>query len=170
MFIPINSCPVLRKRIPIFFGKGDHHFIYEKLGAHICEIDGTTGVSFAVWAPSAKRVSVVGDFNFWDGRKHMMRVLGSSGVWEIFIPGVSAGRNYKYEIYSNDGRLLLKSDPYAFRFQLRPDNASQIFFPDHKWKDKEYMDSRPEHTLDQPMSIYEVHLFFLAEKRRLGMV
>ncbi len=155
---PYQFMPCITEEDAYLFGKGDHHFIYEKLGAHVCEIDGVKGVSFAVWAPSARRVSVVGDFNLWDGRRHMMRVLGSSGIWEIFVPGTDAGQYYKYEIYTQDGRLLLKTDPYAFRFQLRPGNASQIYASDYQWGDNKYMRTRPQHTLDRPVSIYEVHL------------
>ncbi|MFA7630161.1 MAG: 1,4-alpha-glucan branching protein GlgB [Candidatus Neomarinimicrobiota bacterium] len=155
---PYQFMPVITEEDAYLFGKGDHHFIYEKMGAHVREIDGIRGVSFAVWAPDARRVSVVGDFNLWDGRKHMMRVLGSSGIWEIFIPGVRSGLNYKYEIFTKDGRLLLKADPYAFYSQLRPGNASRIFQSEYVWKDKKYVSSRPGNTLDQPVSIYEVHL------------
>ena len=155
---PYQFMPALNEEDLYLFGKGDHHFVYEKLGAHPRVIDGIKGVSFAVWAPEARRVSVVGDFNLWDGRKHMMRELGSSGIWEIFVPGTRSGLNYKYEIFSKDGRLLLKADPYAFYAQLRPGNASRIFQSDYVWKDKKYMNSRPEHSLDQPLNIYEVHL------------
>lgn len=155
---PYQFMPAITEEDAYLFGKGDHHFIYEKLGAHVREIDGIKGVSFAVWAPEARRVSVVGDFNLWDGRKHMMRVLGSSGVWEIFIPGIRSGLNYKYEIFTKDGRLLLKADPYAFYAQLRPGNASRIYQSDYSWNDQKYMNKRPKHTLDKPVSIYEVHL------------
>lgn len=155
---PYQFMPMITEEDAYLFGKGDHHFIYEKLGAHVCENDGVKGVSFAVWAPSARRVSVVGDFNLWDGRKHMMRVLGASGIWEIFIPGVEAGLKYKYEIYTRDGQLLLKADPYANASELRPGNASKIYKSNYKWKDKKYFEALPEHALDKAMSIYEVHL------------
>ncbi len=155
---PYQFTPVISEEDAYLFGKGDHHFIYEKLGAHVCEKDGISGVSFAVWAPSARRVSVVGDFNLWDGRKHMMRVLGSSGIWEIFIPGIQAGLKYKYEIFTQDGRLLIKADPYAFYSEMRPGNASRIYASGYKWKDKKYIGDLPEHTHDRALSIYEVHL------------
>lgn len=155
---PYQFMPKINEEDAYLFGKGDHHFIYEKLGAHVCEMDGVKGVSFAVWAPSARRVSVVGDFNLWDGRKHMMRVLGASGIWEIFIPGIESGLKYKYEVYTRDGQLLLKADPYANATELRPGNASRIYDSAYKWKDKKYINSLPEHALDKPMSIYEVHL------------
>ena len=155
---PYQFMPKINEEDAYLFGKGDHHFIYEKLGAHVCEMDGVKGVSFAVWAPSARRVSVVGDFNLWDGRKHMMRVLGASGIWEIFIPGIEAGLKYKFEIYTRDGQLLLKADPYANAAELRPGNASKIYESSYKWKDKKYLSALPEHALDKPMSIYEVHL------------
>jgi 1,4-alpha-glucan branching enzyme len=155
---PYQFMPHITEEDAYLFGKGDHHFIYEKLGAHVCDMDGIKGVSFAVWAPSARRVSVVGDFNLWDGRKHMMRVLGSSGIWEIFIPGIDAGLKYKFEIYTRDGQLMLKADPYANFTELRPGNASQIYESNYKWKDKKYHTALPQHALDKPMSIYEVHL------------
>ncbi|MCK4813276.1 MAG: 1,4-alpha-glucan branching enzyme, partial [Candidatus Marinimicrobia bacterium] len=151
---PYQFMPGITEEDAYLFGKGDHHFIYEKLGAHVCEIDGVKGVAFTVWAPSARRVSVVGDFNLWDGRKHMMRVLGASGIWEIFIPGVETELQYKYEIYTRDGQLLIKADPFAFYAQIRPGNASRIYESHYTWKDKKYISSRPEHTLEQPMSIY----------------
>ncbi|MCD6446911.1 MAG: 1,4-alpha-glucan branching protein GlgB [Candidatus Marinimicrobia bacterium] len=155
---PYQFMPHINEEDAYLFGKGDHHFIYEKLGAHVCEMDGIKGVAFAVWAPAARRVSVVGDFNLWDGRKHMMRVLGSSGIWEIFIPGVDAGQKYKFEIYTRDGQLMLKADPYANMGELRPGNASRIYESNYKWKDKKYMSALPEHALNKAMSIYEVHL------------
>lgn len=155
---PYQFMPLLTEEDIYLFAKGDHHFIYEKLGAHVREVDGIKGVSFAVWAPSACRVSVVGDFNLWDGRKHMMRELGSSGIWEIFIPGVEIGVKYKFEIYTHDGQLKLKADPYANYSELRPGNASKIYESNYKWKDKKYLQSRPEHMVDKPMAIYEVHL------------
>ena len=155
---PYQFMPSITEEDAYLFGKGDHHFIYEKLGAHVCEIDGVKGVAFTVWAPSARRVSVVGDFNLWDGRKHMMRVLGASGIWEIFIPGVKTELQYKYEIYTRDGQLLIKADPFAFYAQIRPGNASRIYESHYTWKDKKYISSRPEHTLEQPVNIYEVHL------------
>ncbi|MCX6895639.1 MAG: 1,4-alpha-glucan branching enzyme, partial [Verrucomicrobia bacterium] len=105
--------PTLSDADLYLFGKGDERRIYEKLGAQLRVIDGVPGVSFAVWAPNARRVSVVGDFNNWDGRCHMMRMLGGSGVWEIFVPGVGEGAHYKFEMLGAHGQLGLKADPYG---------------------------------------------------------
>ncbi len=142
------------------FNEGTYHFAYERLGAHLLEVGGIKGAYFSVWAPNARRVSVVGDFNHWDGRVHQMRVLGSSGVWEIFIPQVEEGAKYKFEIKTKEGSLLLKSDPYAFFSELRPATASIVYhlspFP---WQDEEWMESRKSRDLlASPWSIYEVHL------------
>jgi 1,4-alpha-glucan branching enzyme len=141
------------------FGEGNHHRIYSKLGAHLTEQDGVAGTLFAVWAPNAERVSVVGDFNYWDGRKHSMQVHGASGVWELFIPGVGEGALYKYELRSRDGATLLKSDPYGFRMQQRPDTASVVTDLDnYQWRDSEWMTRRDsQDTYAQPINIYEVH-------------
>ena len=108
------------------FGEGNHHHIHRKLGAHPLTRDGVPGTRFAVWAPNAKRASVVGDFNYWDGRQHVMQPRGSSGVWETFVAGVGPGSLYKYELLSQHDHLLLKADPYGFQMQLRPDNASIV--------------------------------------------
>jgi len=142
------------------FGEGKHTRIYEKLGAHPTTIGGSTGVHFAVWAPNAKRVSVVGDFNAWDGRRHPMRSLGGSGVWEIFIPGLYVGEKYKFEILSRYGEVVLKSDPFGFAFELPPQNASVVAAPAYDWKDAEWMRSRAsaDSWFHQPMAVYEVHL------------
>lgn len=136
--------------------EGTHHRPYERLGAHPVVMDGVSGVSFAVWAPNARRVSVVGDFNSWDGRRHMMRYRYECGVWEIFIPHVAEGDLYKYEIKDVDGEIRLKADPYAFRSQLRPDTASIVHhlppvIPSDEARKK-------ANALDAPVSIYEVHL------------
>jgi len=141
------------------FGQGNHHHIYRKLGAHPMTRDGLRGTRFAVWAPNAKRVSVVGDFNFWDGRRHAMQALAHSGIWELFIPDVDPGALYKYEILTPQGALVLKSDPYGFQMQLRPDNASVVTDLTHyEWRDQEWLERR-ERTdpLRTPISIYEVH-------------
>ena len=108
------------------FGEGRHWHIYRVLGSHPCVIDAVAGVRFAVWAPNAERVSVVGDFNRWDGRIHPMRSRGGSGVWELFIPDIDAGQHYKYEIYNRQGQLLTKADPYGQYFERRPGTASRI--------------------------------------------
>src|SRR5579862_5608916 len=121
---PYSFLPTLGDLDLHLWGEEKDDRAYDKLGAHLRETSGIRGVSFAVWAPNARGVSVVGDFNRWDGRVHMMRTLGSSGVWEIFIPGVGAGANYKYEIRTRDGNLLLKSDPFAQRMEMPPATAS----------------------------------------------
>ncbi|MCJ8279631.1 MAG: 1,4-alpha-glucan branching enzyme, partial [Rivularia sp. ALOHA_DT_140] len=141
------------------FNEGNHHRIYEKLGAHPAEIKGVKGVYFAVWAPNARNVSVLGDFNNWDGRKHQMR-KGSTGVWELFIPEVKVGEHYKYEIKNSAGHIYEKSDPYGFAQEVRPKTASIVTDLDtYKWNDSEWMEKR-RHTdpLSTPISVYEVHL------------
>ena len=129
---------------------------YEVLGAHFIECDGVSGVNFRLWAPNAKRVSVVGDFNYWDGRRHPMRLHPSSGVWELFLPKVSLGQLYKFELIDCHGNLRLKADPYAFCSQLRPDTASQISALPNVVPMTEAR--RKANQWDQPISIYEVHL------------
>ena len=129
---------------------------YEVLGAHFIECDGVSGVNFRLWAPNAKRVSVVGDFNYWDGRRHPMRLHPASGVWELFLPKVALGQLYKFELIDCHGNLRLKADPYAFSSQLRPDTASQISaLPDIVPMTEA---RRKANLWDQPISIYEVHL------------
>ncbi|NOY67154.1 MAG: 1,4-alpha-glucan branching protein GlgB [Gammaproteobacteria bacterium] len=143
------------------FGEGKHWHIYNHLGSHLRDIEGNTGVFFAVWAPNAEGVSVVGDFNQWDGRIYPMRSRGVSGVWELFIPGLTAGCIYKYEIRHHDsGSLQLKSDPYARHFEMRPKTASQVVKPtDYQWQDHEWLAQRANSDwLHAPMSVYEVHL------------
>ena len=118
-------------------GEGKHKRLFEKLGAHRITHDGTDGVSFAVWAPAASSVSVVGDFNSWDGRANPMRVLGSSGVWQTFIPGIADGQNYKFEIVNAEGRLTLKTDPFAFATEVPPDTASKIYTSSYEFGDRD---------------------------------
>jgi 1,4-alpha-glucan branching enzyme len=142
-------------------GEGRHHDTYEKLGAHIKTVDGVSGVHFAVWAPSARRVSVVGDFNGWDGRVHPMRTRGSSGIWELFLPDLGEGAIYKYEIIGPRGEMLpLKADPYGFFSELRPNTGSVVARLDkHNWGDGDWMAQRAQRNwLQQPISVYEVHL------------
>jgi 1,4-alpha-glucan branching enzyme len=142
-------------------GEGRHYDTYTKLGAHQQEIAGVRGVNFAVWAPSARRVSVVGDFNHWDGRTNPMRSRGSSGVWELFLPELNEGAVYKFEIIGPRGEMLpLKADPYAFRTELRPQTGSIVANLDnHKWNDEQWMAQRPKKNwFESPLSIYEVHL------------
>jgi 1,4-alpha-glucan branching enzyme len=142
-------------------GEGRHYDTYDKLGAHIVTVEGVQGVHFAVWAPSARRVSVVGDCNRWDGRVHVMRSRGSSGIWELFVPELNEGAIYKFEIIDAHGNMLpLKADPYAFRSELRPNTGSVVSALDHhKWNDSAWLARRAAtnwHT--SPVSIYEVHL------------
>jgi 1,4-alpha-glucan branching enzyme len=143
------------------FKAGKHFRLYEKLGAHLIEFDGVKGVYFAVWAPSARTVSVIGDFNFWIQGEHDLQVRwDSSGIWEGFIPGVEQGTTYKYKIQSNNGGIITeKADPFAFYCEKPPHTASVVWDLDHKWEDKKWMKTRKEHNdLDKPYSVYEVHL------------
>ena len=143
------------------FGEGRHWHAYRLLGAHVHEIDGIGGVLFAVWAPSAERVSVVGDFNAWDGRHHMMRVRGATGVWELFIPDLAPGVLYKFELRNRDtGAVFLKSDPYGQYFEVRPQTASIVVENSHfRWNDREWLERRKAGGwAHEPISIYEVHL------------
>jgi 1,4-alpha-glucan branching enzyme len=139
--------------------EGRHERIYERLGAHVREVDGVVGTSFAVWAPSARSVSVVGDFNLWDGRLHPMRSLGPSGIWELFVPGLAGGDHYKYELRTQAGEVKLKTDPLAFATEVPPKNAAIVYRPTHEWGDEQWLEKRREtDALDKPVSIYEVHL------------
>lgn len=141
------------------FAEGNHHRIYEKLGAHATEVNGVKGVYFALWAPNARNVSLLGDFNHWDGRKHQMRKTGN-GVWELFIPDVGVGEPYKYEVKNYEGHIYEKSDPYGFQQEVRPKTASIVTDLDsYSWNDGDWMERR-RHTdvLKEPISVYEVHL------------
>src|SRR3954469_6133470 len=142
------------------FSEGKHWKIYEKFGAHLRTIGDATGVYFAVWAPNAQRVSVVGDFNDWDGRVNPMRRLLSAGVWELFLPGIKQGAHYKFEIRTQTGAVLLKSDPFAFFNQPGKSTASLVYdLERYTWDDAEWMDARQKKNWPQsPISIYEVHL------------
>lgn len=142
------------------FNHGIHYEIYEKLGAHPCSIDGVQGVMFAVWAPNAIRVSVVGDFNLWDGRRHPMYRHDDSGVFEVFIPELEVGSLYKYELKVKGGMVVLKADPYANYSQLRPETASRVWdISQYQWKDEAYLKVRKKNPFyRKPMNIYEVHL------------
>ena len=152
--------PTLGEGDLYLFGKGDERRIYEKLGSQLRTIDGVDGASFAVWAPNAQRISVVGDFNNWDGRLHQMRSLGPSGVWEIFIPGVQEGTLYKYEIRDLHGHISLKTDPYGFFFETPPKNAAIVWNTrKFSWGDEAWMVQRRQRDpLRSPVSIYEVHI------------
>src|SRR6478609_8207909 len=143
------------------FGEGTHYRAWDTLGSHGLTLDGVQGVHFAVWAPNAQRVSVIGDFNRWDGRSHVMRRLVPSGVWEIFIPGLKDGDCYKYEIRTPAGHLLQKADPYGRRFEVPPNTASIIWTDgQYAWDDSNWMRDRAAAGgwHERPMSIYEVHL------------
>lgn len=142
------------------FNAGIHYSVYEKLGAHLMEVDGIMGTFFAVWAPNALRVSVVGDFNGWDGRIHQMRRNEQGGIFEIFIPDVHEGECYKYEIKVKGGLTFLKADPYAFGQQLRPETASVVRdISAYKWKDQSWMKDRAvRQGVDSPISVYELYL------------
>jgi 1,4-alpha-glucan branching enzyme len=152
--------PTLGEADLYLFGKGDERKIYEKLGAHLRMVDGVPGASFAVWAPNAQRVSVVGSFNNWDGRFHPMRLLGASGVWEIFIPGVQQGAVYKYEIRDAHGHIKLNTDPFGFLFEVPPKQAAVVWDANKfQWTDDAWLKRRSARDpLRSPMSIYEVHI------------
>jgi 1,4-alpha-glucan branching enzyme len=156
---PYAFLPTLGELDMHLAAEGRHEELYAKLGAHMREIDGVSGTAFAVWAPSARAVSVVGDFNSWDGRLHAMRTLGSTGIWELFLPEVGEGQNYKYEILTQDGELRLKADPHAFATEVPPKTASVVHRPRHEWGDADWITRRAgSEPLNGPMSIYEVHL------------
>ena len=141
--------------------EGTHLDAYERLGAHLAERDGVAGVEFAVWAPNARGVSVVGDFNSWGQEANPLEQLSGAGIWEGFVPGITAGERYKFSVLQADGPWRSeKADPYAFYAELRPRTASIVWDLDgYEWGDDEWMASRgPHNALDAPISIYEVHL------------
>ncbi len=153
-FSPLYTESDLKK-----FEAGVHYTIYEKMGAHPANINGVAGVHFAVWAPCAMRVSVVGDFNLWDGRRHQMRRLGDSGVFELFIPGLAAGLIYKYEIKNGHGDPQLKADPYGNFWSCALTRFGRMGYGPLQWQDQEWMEQRAKtDSKNQAMSIYEVHL------------
>ena len=157
---PYSFQPVITEFDCHLFTQGTHYEVYEKLGAHLMEIDGIEGVLFAVWAPNASRVSVIGDFCGWDGRLLPMRSVLSSGIYELFVPGLNENERYKFEIKTSDGRIIEKSDPYASYSELRPNTASVVWdvnrftWGDSVWKEEQ----SKKDILNQPISIYEVHL------------
>jgi 1,4-alpha-glucan branching enzyme len=154
---PQHFSPTLGELDLHLFGEGKHERIYEKLGAHVTTHEGKRGVRFAVWAPNAKSVSVVGDFNEWDGVSHPMRHLGGSGVWDLFIPGLREGQLYKYEIKPGRHKFL-KADPYAFMMEAPPNTSSVIFKSEYKFRDRAWMTRRKKRQAwQEPFSIYEVH-------------
>jgi 1,4-alpha-glucan branching enzyme len=157
---PYAFAPTLGEVDLYLLGQGEHLEAYRVLGAHLKTISGITGASFAVWAPNAQRVSVVGDFNGWDGRRHMMRRLGGSGIWEIFVPGVAEGTHYKFEIRGPHGDVFLKTDPYGFFAQHDLRTACMVTdLGRYAWSDSGWMERRARRDATaEPMSIYEVHL------------
>lgn len=161
---PYNFDPIISDDDLYMFGEGNHYEIYNKLGAHPMEINGVWGTHFAVWAPNARSVSVVGNFNMWDGRLHLMNILGVAGIYELFIPNVEPGAIYKFKILPRDGgEAILKSDPYGNSFEMRPKNASVVAdIESYKWKDKNWIERRKKKDRmsirREPISIYEVHL------------
>jgi 1,4-alpha-glucan branching enzyme len=156
---PYSFLPLLSADDLHLFNKGDDHYVYRKMGAHLRNPDGIPGVGFTVWAPAAHRVSVVGDFNHWDGRYHVMRTLGSSGIWELFIPGLGEGGKYKFEILDAYGNLHLKTDPYGTRFESPPHNAAIVHaVEEYPWTDHDWLEQRARRDWrDRPISVYEVH-------------
>lgn len=153
--------PLLSEYDIYLFGEGRHYEIYEKLGAHIRTVGNVTGINFAVWAPNAYKIAVVGDFNRWDNRVHIMQRTTNTGIWEIFVPDLKPGATYKYEIRShNQGYRAEKSDPYGNFAEVRPNTASIVYDIDqYEWNDANWMKNRADtNLLDEPMSIYEAHL------------
>ena len=157
---PYAFPPLLGELDCHLLGEGTHWEAYRVLGAHPRSLGGVEGVAFAVWAPNAQRVSVVGPFNNWDGRVHVMRKRVECGVWEIFLPGIENGSLYKFEVRASNGDITLKSDPYAFRAETPPATASRVCMEgDHDWNDRNWMACRARtQALDSPLSIYELHL------------
>jgi 1,4-alpha-glucan branching enzyme len=157
---PYRFLPQLGDMDRYLFNSGTHYRLYDRLGAHGTTIDGFAGTMFRVWAPGARRVSVIGDFNSWDGRVHQMRSLENSGIWEIFIPGIAENELYKFEIRTQYRDLLTKSDPFQFYGELRPKTASIVRSLDHySWNDSQWLEKRRSiKPYDQPASMYEVHL------------
>ncbi|MDH5677111.1 MAG: 1,4-alpha-glucan branching protein GlgB [Nitrospinota bacterium] len=157
---PYSFLPTLGEMDLYLFNEGSHYEIHKKLGAHQAVIDNVAGVRFAVWAPNARRVSVVGDFCRWDGRTYPMRVLGASGVWEIFIPGLAPGALYKYELRARNGDVFDKADPFAYASELRPRTSSMVWdIAAYQWNDDEWIARRKARDLlATPMNVYELHL------------
>ena len=159
---PYRFLPVLGDLDLYLYNEGTHYKSYERLGAHLIKHQDVDGVSFAVWAPNAKRVSVVGNFNNWDGRRHLMRPRGSSGVWELFIPGLKEWDIYKYELIGANGDLLpLKSDPVGFAYEMRPKTGTLVYdLSTYKWQDDDWIENgrAKANALGAAISIYEVHL------------
>ena len=156
---PYRFLPVLSKEDCYLFNKGTNYSLYNLLGAHLTMLQKISGTLFRVWAPSAKSVSVIGHFNGWDRRVHQMRVIGSSGIWELFIPGISENEIYRFSIHTNSGQFLEKSDPFQFFGEIRPQTASVIRDMErYRWNDDEWIKKKSHYSVyNRPLSIYEVH-------------
>ena len=165
---PYSFWPTLGETDLHLFNEGNHLRLYEAMGAQLRVLDGVAGTAFSVWAPNARRVSVVGDFNGWDGRRHAMRSLGASGVWEVFVPGVAAGALYQFEVVEAGGAVRVKTDPMGFGFEVAPKHAAVVCETRRSnWGDDAWMRRRREgNLLKGPMSIYEVHLGSWRKKGR----
>ncbi|NUU06722.1 1,4-alpha-glucan branching protein GlgB [Leifsonia sp. C5G2] len=156
---PYRFLPTIGQLDLHLIGEGRHETLWTALGAHVRDLGGVVGTAFAVWAPNARAVRVVGDFNGWDGTLHSMRNMGSSGVWELFVPGLGEGAIYKYDILAQDGRWVRKIDPLAQLAETPPATASRITVSRHEWADDEWMQHRAAHDPHSgPMSVYELHL------------
>jgi 1,4-alpha-glucan branching enzyme len=156
---PYSFAPLLGEMDAYLFNVGCHYELYRILGAHLRSIHGISGVLFALWAPNARQVSLVGDFNHWDGRSLPMRSMGASGIWELFVPGLEEGVKYKFELWTKSGERKIKSDPFAFGAELRPSEASVVRSVEtYEWQDKAWMEGRKKLSLDRPINIYEIHL------------
>ncbi|MDQ1689558.1 MAG: 1,4-alpha-glucan branching enzyme [Frankiaceae bacterium] len=156
---PYRWLPTLGEVDLHLIGEGRHERLWEVLGSHCREYDGTTGISFAVWAPNARGVRVLGDFNYWDSRAYPMRSLGATGVWELFVPGLGPGTRYKYEILGSDGVWRQKMDPFSFATEVPPATASVVYESSYAWKDDDWIEQRATSAPHaEPMSVYEVHL------------
>ena len=157
---PYSFSPTLSEFDRHLFGAGTHYEIYEKMGGRLMTHEGARGAAFSVWAPNAKAVSVIGDFNNWDARRSPMRRLGESGIWELFLPAAAEGDKYKFHVTQCDGRVVDKTDPYGVYAEVRPNNASVLYpLKRYKWKDRRWMTARRKYDFRAaPMNIYEVHL------------
>ena len=157
---PYSFSPTLSEFDGHLFGAGTHYEIYEKMGGRLMTHEGARGAAFSVWAPNAKAVSVIGDFNNWDARRSPMRRLGESGIWELFLPAAAEGDKYKFHVTQCDGRVVDKTDPYGVYAEVRPNNASVLYpLKRYKWKDRRWMTARKKYNFKTaPMNIYEVHL------------
>ena len=166
---PYSFLPTVSEMDRYLFAEGTHRQLYHALGAQLRVQNGVSGTAFAVWAPSARRVSLIGDFCGWDGRLLPMRSLGASGVWELFVPGISTGALYKFEIKAQDGTLRVKTDPMARQMQLPPETASIVHVDTHQWQDRDWMEERAgQDHVRRPINIYELHLGSWARDVKTG--